>query len=542
LGETVVSGSIATNVNWAAANGPYVVNEDLVIESGGVLAIEAGTTVRLNSGANLILNKGASLSALGKSGAPIIFTSSTDVQNGFAGPGDWGQIVFKEGASDDSSVMEWTEIRYGSGVRIEASSPTLNHVSIFNSSGPAISMDLNSSPKGNGLTASGNVINGIAVPAGDVLDSVKWQLRGIPYVVSEGEISVGNKPTINELIPSTVQAGMTTDILVSGKRLSGAEGIRFASTNVNGAIVVENSSDTAIPVKLTVSDTQPAGAIPFELQTDAGLVKYVSGVTVIPKKPFIKITNVVPGSLRRGETKDFLIEGTNLLGSRVVPFAGSGLVVSNLVASEDNASFKLAASTSAVLGNQVLMVTNPSVANDGTLNISVNPALPKIYVDPIQPSVPPDGKPHGISLRLTNNDTVEHTVVLETVDATIATVAPGSISFAPGTSQVIVHLTGLKLGTTSLRISSASLNAVAAQVYVTNLLNGAAIGPVISSAVKVSKRSGLLVGPVISAPVGVAQRALQKDGAVLSVPVGIVRPSGANNGVVISRPVEVIQQ
>jgi hypothetical protein len=529
-------------VNWVAANGPYLVNEDLVIESGGALAIEAGTTVRLNSGINLILNKGASLSALGKSATPIVFTSYADVQNGTARPGDWGQIVFREGSSDDSSVMEWAEIRYGSGIRIETSSPTLNHVSIFNSAGPAISMNLNSSPKGSGLTASGNAINGIAVPAGDVVDSVKWQLRGIPYVISEGEVSVGNKPVVNGLTPGVVQAGMTTEVLVSGARLSGAEDIRFASTNINGAIVAENSSDTTVPVKLTVSETQAAGAIPFEFQTDAGLVKYVSGVTVIPKKPFIKITNVVPGTLRRGETRDFSIEGTNLLGSRVMPFAGAGLVVSNMVASEDKASFKLAASTSAVLGTQVLMVTNPSVANDGTLNISVNPALPKIYVDPIQPSVPPDGKPHDISLRLTNNDTVEHTVVLETVDATIATVAPASISFAPGTSQVVAHLTGLKLGTTSLRISSASLNAVAAQVYVTNLLNGADIGPVISSAVRVSKRSGLLLGPVISAPVGVAQRALQKDGAVLSVPVGVVRSSGANNGVVLSRPVEVIQQ
>jgi hypothetical protein len=132
--------------------------------------------------------------------------------------------------------------------------------------------------------------------------------------------------------------------------------------------------------------------------------------------------------------------------------------------------------------------------------------------------------------------------MLETVDASIATVAPTSISFAPGTSQVIAHLTGLKLGTTSLRISSTSLNAVAAQVYVTNFLNGADIGPVISSAVRVSKSSGLLVGPVISAAVGVAQRTMQKDGAILSVPVGVVQPSGANNGVVLSRPVEVIQE
>ncbi len=44
------------------------------------------------------------------------------------------------------------------------------------------------------LTATGNGLNGIAIPPGIIAGSVRWGLVGIPYVVSEGTVIIGLPP------------------------------------------------------------------------------------------------------------------------------------------------------------------------------------------------------------------------------------------------------------------------------------------------------------------------------------------------------------
>jgi hypothetical protein len=195
----------------------------------------------------------------------------------------------------------------------------------------------------------------------------------------------------------------------------------------------------------------------------------------------------------------------------------------------------------AVLGSQILTLTNPAIANSTTATVTVNPALPQIYTNPSQPSAPPDGKSHSFLLQISNADTVEHTLNLSTSDATIATVSPSVVTFPVGAIQVPISIAGLKLGTTSLNISSPTLGAANIQVYITNLLNGASIGPVVSQPIGVALHSSLSVGPIVSSPVGVTQQSGINIGAVVSSAVGVVQVPKADIGAIISPAVGVVQ-
>jgi len=539
---TPVGGIIAADTTWTLAQSPYTVNADVTVKSGAVLTIEAGTVVYMNAGINLIVNEG-SLRAKGSASAQIVITSSSDIQIGSPAPGNWGQIVFQDNTNDANTIVEWARIRYGSGLRIESASPTLNNVTIENHAGAAISMDLKSSPVGAGLSATGNTINGISVPAGEIVGAVSWQLKGIPYVVTQGEVSVGSKPVITGVTPAAIQQGFTVDAVISGTRLAGVESVSFDAPGVT-ATLSAGASDSAIPLRISVSDTQALGNVPFEAQTAAGKVRYDTGLAIISPKPTIVITSIVPSALRRGESKSIQITGTSLQGAQISPPSGAGLTLSNLVTTDTQANFTLAASASATLGAQALTLTNAAIANSATATVSVNPALPVVFTNPAQLSAPPNNTARPFTVVLANSDTVAHTLNLSIADATIATIAPASVTIPAGSTQATINITGLKLGFTLLNITSPTLASVSVQVYVTNLLNGAVIGPVVAPLVGVLRGGGSTVGPIVSPAVGVFRGGASTVGPIISVspPVGVLRGGGSTVGPIVSPPVGVSNQ
>ena len=194
---TSVSGPIAVNTVWTAAQSPYAVTGDVTIQNSAVLTIEPGVTVYCAPGANLTVTAG-SLSARGTQSAPIVFTSDKDVSGGTPAPGDWGQVRFLDGTNDAGTILEYVQVKYGSGIALSSASPTLNYLNITRSNGAAIALDLKSSPVGVGNQASDNTVNGIEVPAGDIIGSVSWKLKGIPYVLSSGTISVGQSQRVHD--------------------------------------------------------------------------------------------------------------------------------------------------------------------------------------------------------------------------------------------------------------------------------------------------------------------------------------------------------
>jgi hypothetical protein len=505
---TDVSGAITANTTWTQALSPYQVSGDISIVSGAALSIEPGVTVYFNSGTNLIVTSGA-LIARGNAALPIIFTSALDIVGSTPAPGDWGQLRFMDGSNDATTILEYAQIRFGQGISIQSASPTFNNLQITNNNGAAVAIDLNSSPQGSGNQASGNTLNGVSVPAGDLTGSVTWGLKGIPYVVASGIVSVGKSPTITSISPAEVQQGLSVDSIIYGTRLSGADAIKFDSSGL-GATLSSGAGDTSVPLKISAGASQPLGFVAFDLKTAAGWVRYANGINVIPLKPTIVVSSIAPSSMRRAETKSFQISGNYLQGAQVNPTSGMGLTVSNLLTTNTSASFDLTSSSLAALGAQPLAVTNPAIANGtAAMLVTIVDALPRIDINSIPPAVVPDSIVRPFALSLTNADTIDHTLNFSVADSTIISVSPSSLTIPAGTTTGLIYLAGLKPGYTLFNITSPTLSAVSKQIYASSLLNGAEVGPVLSYPVGLTvpySLSSLPIGtvlPVTSAVVGV---------------------------------------
>lgn len=219
------------------------------------------------------------------------------------------------------------------------------------------------------------------------------------------------------------------------------------------------------------------------------------------------VSNVAPATLRRGQTAQIALNGTGLSFASVTS-SSAAFNLSGVNAQASTLTFNLAVADSAALGGHTFTVSNS--AGSATFVVTVNPKLPVLSVAPLPLAVAPDNVPRSFSISLSNADTVAHTVNLITSSAAIAIVSPASRSIAPGQTSVLASITGVSGGSTTLTLTSPTLQTVQVPVFITaefagiNTSNAPLVGvvlekppaPPVSQSIQLGSRAdvGVVVG------------------------------------------------
>lgn len=208
---TDVSGIISNNTVWTAASSPYVLTGDLEVRAA--LTIEAGVRIEIGPEINLTIAQFGLVLAQGTAAAPIIVTSTRDRVGSTPAMGDWGTFLIR---SVGYSEFHFVQFRYGQVVQVERSSPNFEDCQFQAMQVAALKTDLQSSPRGARLSASGNTINGILVPPG-VSNGARFSITSLPYVVRGGLLHVGEKPEALAFEPTrkTIAPNATDSIVVT---------------------------------------------------------------------------------------------------------------------------------------------------------------------------------------------------------------------------------------------------------------------------------------------------------------------------------------
>jgi len=176
------------------------------------------------------------------------------------------------------------------------------------------------------------------------------------------------------------------------------------------------------------------------------------------------VTGYSPTSVRRGETVSFQINGTNLTGARVST-ADPGLDISGLQASATQITFSLAVLAGAALGTHAINISN--AGGGASVQLTVNPVLPKLGMSPLPIAVPPTGAARSFFVTLSSPDSIAHVVTLASSNPSIVTVSPTSVTFAAGETEKLVGVTGHAPGNAAINVSAPGLAPTSVPVFVT---------------------------------------------------------------------------
>jgi len=462
--QTTISGDIRACAHWTPAEGPYLLSGNVNIRDGAVLAIDAGTEIDMAPGASLTLQQG-SIQALGTEAQPVTVRSAND-RDGAGAPGDYQAWTFTAGTID--TRLDHVSFLHGSGLVVTGAAPVFNYLDIRDGRGPAISIDLAASPTGVGNKANGNGLNGIAVPAGDIAGDVTWGLLGIPYVVQSGVVSVGQSPKVTAINPHAIERGQTVTLALDGVRL---DGLAKASFDRKGLTVTPFSGSTSTRLNLQVKAAVDAelGPAALGLLFDAGQVDVPGALTVT--QPLPAISGIAPDTVMAGTgAAEIVVTGRNFDTSSEV-LVNSAVITSQFVSNTEMRA-TLPAQTAAA--SWPLQVRTPDLgvsgqyllSNSVTLTVKM-PVPPTVSFVPTPIAMPPDGKPHQITLRLSKPDFRDHTIDFSVSDATKATVDPASLVIAAGQTSGHVTVTPLVQGSVTLRAESATLGNSSVPMFIT---------------------------------------------------------------------------
>lgn len=517
---TAVSGAISANTTWTLAQSPYQVTADVSVENGATLSIEAGVVVNFDLAKNLTVTSGA-LSARGTAGQPIVFTSTLDTAGNMHAPGDWGQVRFLNGTNDTATIIEHAKIRYGHGIDVQSASPTFNYLDIRNNLGAAINIDLDSSPKGAGNQADGNTINGVSVPSGDVMGSVTWGIKGIPYVVASGIVSVGSTPAISTLNISEIQQGETLNALVNGTRLAGAQSVGISTAGTTG-IVQNGATDTTVPLELKANSNAELGTADLSLQVTAGRPSLPGALQVIQPQP--AVTSLDPSSVYAVQTGNVLnVTGRNFVAESVIQLDGANLTTIYGSATSLSATLPVLA-----VGNKSITVKHPDPLSAGSFLVSKPAVLgvnvPGLSLSPASVSQI-KGVPFNLSAGIPFAAPAGGLVVNLASGATSIATVPATVTIVQGATSASFPVATVGEGVVSITASATGFTSSTAQVQSiappTLSITSAKLVEVVGNNFTLAINSTATAGTG-----GLAISLTSSDTAVATVPASVTIPAG----------------
>lgn len=347
--QTMVGGPITVDTVWPASQNPYVVANDVVVQNGATLTIEAGTTIYMASDTQFTVQSGA-LKAIGRADSPIRITSQKQQNGQPAAPGDWQQLMFGVGTAN-ASRLEHVQVEYGKGVVVSGASPTFNYLNIKDNQGAAVTIDLAASPVGSGNSASGNAINAIVVPAGDITGSAVWGIKGIPYLIASGRVSVGASPQVSTVLPNELQQGERLVITLLGENLAGFSQVSLGNGEI-GSATVDSATANMVTLSVSTNDDAPVvDSVPIRAMTDAGEVLVADALMIVRKYPKLSVVEPSRVLVNQGDVQ-VVLTGENLTSASSVRV--NGFLVSSLY-----------------ISSTMMRATIPSQSTAGELSIQI---------------------------------------------------------------------------------------------------------------------------------------------------------------------------
>lgn len=522
LAQTTVSGSIGANTRWDVAGAPYVVSGNVSIENNAVLTIDPGVTVFMGAGTSLTVAAG-SIRAAGTPANRIRVLSDKTRQGGAAAPGDWKNWVFSPGTRD--TQLDNVDFEHGSGLQVRGSAPVFNNLALRNHLGAAISVDLTASPSGVGIEATGNTLNGIEVPGGEIRSTVSWGLRGIPYVVAGGTVSVGAAPTVSAVSPTSVQQGESTTVTVSGTRLAGLAGARFDKPGLV-AEVLAGGTDTQASLTVRAEAGAPVGSTALTVLADAGEATLAGALNLIQSQPVL--AGVSPATLYAGQgAVAVALSGRNFNAQSTLLVDGTAVATQFVSPTQLGATLM----APAVAGNLRLRLRTPDPVNAGQNLESNELTLPvaagQLVLSPSSVSVV-KGRSETITLTLPFVAPAGGVAVNLASNASATASVPATVTIPEGQSSASFVLNAVELGGATITASRAG----SSPAYVTvSVIRPPTLTIVPASmTVGVGRPYDATIESNVAAGAGGIEVALQNSNpAAVSVPASVVIPAGSTS-------------